>query len=131
MKRVLGLLMIAGLALMLFASCATPIYAAGQQEVAVSDAPVVKKGEISELPSVVSLRALVEITAAGGVFLVEDWDSKSKKSYQVVGDMANFLLNFRGEVVDTDVIFLERTTWSGSVVIVNLRLPGSNTSTIK
>ena len=130
MRTVIYILVMICLAGLLI-SCATPIYAAGQQEVAVSDAPVVKKGEISALPSVVSLRALVEITADGGVYLVDDWDSKSKKSYQVVGDMANVLINFRGEVVDTDVIFLERTTWSGSVVIVNLRLPGGNTSTIK
>ncbi|MGD1832190.1 MAG: hypothetical protein ACPKOP_02490 [Sphaerochaetaceae bacterium] len=90
---------------------------------AAQEAPAVHPVSIEEVSSAVDtvrLTALIETAGDGSVMLVENWNSKSRKSYEIVGDMANTLRSFSGKRVEAEVIFLEKKTWSGSVVVVKV-----------
>ncbi len=130
MKKRLSFSIILGLMILLCISCTTPLIAAGQQEVSPISSESVVRGEVAiGNPSVMIERitAQVDITNDGGAFLVTDWTSKSKKSYEIIGDMAHILLNFKDEIIDAEVIFIEKKQWSGSLVVVSIMFPEEKT----
>ncbi len=129
MKRILSMSILIGSIILLSVSCTTPLIAAGQQEVPpMSDAPALR-GEVLREPSTMieKITAQVEIANDGGAMLVTDWNSKSKKSYQVIGDMEHVLLNFRDEIIDAEIVFIEKRQWSGTVVVVSIVIPEDRT----
>ncbi len=72
-------------------------------------------------PQIKTFDAEVMINNRGDVLLVEDWTSKSAKAYKVVGDMRQDLLDYVNQIIEVDVVFLEKKAWSGYVVVVSIR----------
>ena len=126
MFRKVSFLCLAGLMFIFLVSCSSTATAAGTQE---AQQPVlqgkVSAEDMQPTASIEQLTGKVEITGSGDTILVENWTSKSRKSYQVVGDMANILRGFEGKIVKADVIFLEKRTWSGAVVLVSFDVADS------
>lgn len=80
------------------------------------------------VPEIMTFTAEVRISNEGDVLLAEDWTSRSIKTYEVIGDLRRVLLDYEGQIIEADVIFLEKKTWSGSVVVVAIRPPGPGSS---
>ena len=107
-----------GICFMMCVSCTTPVTAEGTKETPQSFPKEPLSIEEPQPVSLVQITAKVEINGVGNIILVENWESKSRKSYEVVGDMATILQDFIGKLIVADVIFLEKKMWSGSLVVV-------------
>ena len=118
MKRNIGFLLIMT-AVVLLVSCATPVDAV----VAATETqpvPLPQDAGAADV-DIASIVARVEVTSLDTVVLVVDWDSKSRKTYAVVGDMGDVLRNMVDEIIEAEVIFLEKSGWTGSLVVVSIR----------
>lgn len=81
-----------------------------------------------ESASIVQLKAKVEINALGLVMLTENWNSKSKTSYEIIGKLSNEIRTLDGKVIIADVIFLKKNMYSGSLVVVAFKALEEETS---
>ncbi len=118
MKPYIGFLLIMT-AFLLLVSCATLTDAAAA---ATETQPVPLPQEVGAADvAIETIVARVEVTSPGNVVLVADWDSKSRKTYAVAGDMGEVLRNMVDEIIEAEVIFLEKSGWSGSLVVVSIR----------
>ncbi len=131
MYRNMSLLILAGMIFLLSVSCTTSVTAAGTPETSL---PVVNKPLSLEAPPpvpIMKITAKVVVGPQGDIMLAEDWNSKSKKSYKVVGAMTTILEGFRDQIIAAEVIFLEKSTWSGSLVLVEFEVLNEKVEPIK
>ncbi len=129
MIRKASLLVVISLMLLVGVSCATAAGTTETQQQPLLEKPVELDNTITA--SVETITAKVEILPSGETSLVENWDSKSRKTYSVVGDLAVILQKFNDRIITADVVFLEKKTWSGSLVIVTFNLVDNGTAPTK
>ncbi len=121
MKRTAVNSMILSLLLLLTVSCATSLEAAGQIESSEPDQTVKKADPLADEVPIIRMEALVDIADDGSITLIEKWGSKSRVTYDVIGDLGKLLRLCDDEIITADVIILGKTNpWHGSLVLVSV-----------
>ncbi len=121
MYKKIVLFILIGIFFIVCVSCITPVATVGTQETPLLPSEGSLSLEETQPVSLVQITAKVEVNAVGTIMLTENWNSKSRKSYEVIGEMSNILRNSIGETIVADVIFLEKKMWNGSLVLVEFK----------
>ena len=70
---------------------------------------------------IVTITGKVEILSDGTPTLVEKWESKSRISYTIIGDMGKQIIAKVGEILTVEGIILSMTSpWGGKLVIITV-----------
>ncbi|MCK5155060.1 MAG: hypothetical protein KAQ69_01425 [Spirochaetales bacterium] len=81
----------------------------------------VEKGEL-QTPRIVTITGKVEILPDGSPTLIEKWESKSRVTYDVIGDMGEKIRLMDGNILTVECIVLSmESPWSGKLVIVTVQ----------
>ena len=70
---------------------------------------------------IVTITGKVEILSDGSATLIEKWESKSRISYTIVGDMSEQIFLRDGDVITVDCIFgAMDSPWHGKITIISI-----------
>jgi len=94
-------------------SCWTPAF---------SPDPILSTGyENLQDAKIVTITGKLEVLSNGTPTLVEKWESKSRISYTIVGDIGKQIIPKDGEILTVECIILTKDSpWQGKIVIISV-----------
>jgi len=68
----------------------------------------------------IKIKGMVEVNSAGDVYIVENWTSRSRKSYLVTGSLVQNIAAYNGKVISVKCCLLKKRTWSGIIRVFEI-----------
>ncbi len=71
-------------------------------------------------PRKMKITGMVETADSGEVYIVENWESRSRVSYEVTGELVDEIRALKGKVVTVQGMVTKQSMWSGTIDVVTL-----------
>ncbi|HOK39617.1 MAG TPA: hypothetical protein PLD27_01065 [bacterium] len=75
-----------------------------------------------ETKEIVQLTGIINVTDEDYIYLVVNWKSRSKKTYEIIGDNRDEFRKLNNKIIIADCIMVEEKYWSGKIKIIKYRI---------